>query len=84
MSSVDTRMLLAGAIDRELRRNTLTVAEVARRAAVDPATVRRLLAGDGVRFSSVRLVVAALGLDWDAFLAQLADVPAEQPAPLAA
>lgn len=80
MTSTDTRMFLAGAVDRELQRRALTAAEVARRAQIDPQTVRRLLAGDSVRFSSVRLIVTALGLDWNGFLAQLAAVPADEAA----
>lgn len=73
MSSHDTRRLLADAVDRERRRHTLTAAEVARRAGVDPETVRRLLAGGQVRFSSVRLIVTALGVEWHEFLMGLAD-----------
>lgn len=80
MSSADTRRLLAAVIDHELRRRNLTVAEVARQAEIDPETVRRLRSGGTVRFSSVRLVVAALGLDWNAFLLRLADVPVGEPA----
>ena len=63
---------LADAVDRERRRRGMTAADLARQAGLDPDTVRRLLAGKGVRLSTVRLVVLALGSEWDAFLKHLA------------
>lgn len=78
MSSHDTRRLLADAVDRERRRHALTAAEVARRAGVDPETVRRLLAGGPVRFSSVRVIVTALGVEWGEFLLGLAGASASE------
>lgn len=78
MSSTETRQLLANAVDRERRRCALTAAEVARQAGVDPETVRRLLAGGGARFSTVRLVVTALGVEWDTFLQGLAEASPEE------
>ena len=63
---------LADAVGRERHQRGMTAADLARLAGVDPDTVRRLLAGRAVRLSTLRLVVLALGIEWDEFLGRLA------------
>jgi hypothetical protein len=55
----------------------ITNQELAERACVDVATVRRLLAGRPVRLSSARLLVEAVGLDWRECLLAAADAEAD-------
>lgn len=55
---------LAGVLDEQRRRQRLTAKDVADLARVDPATVRRVLAGRGARITTLRLMVQALELDW--------------------
>lgn len=51
--------------------------DLAERAHVDVATVRRLLAGRPVRMSSARLLVEAVGLDWHECLHAAADAASD-------
>ena len=73
MSGTQICEVLAEAVDRERRQRGMTTTDLARQAGLDPDTVGRLLAGKGVRLSTVRLVVRALGIEWEGFLGQLAD-----------
>ena len=77
MSSTNTRTILAMVLQQAQHEGAMSTADIARRAGVDPATVRRVMAGDSARFSTVRLVVQALGLDWPQFLARLATAPVD-------
>lgn len=55
----------------------ITNQELAERASVDVATVRRLLKGRPVRLSSARLLVEAVGLDWHECLLAAADAQSD-------
>lgn len=72
MSGMHALEVVADVVDRERRQRGMSVAGLAQQARVDPATVRHLLAGRAVRVSTVRLVVLALGLEWEEFIGRLA------------
>lgn len=64
---------LANVVDRARRHQGMTVRDVAHTAQVDDGTVRRLLAGDTVRISTIRLVLDAVELRWEDVVRTLAD-----------
>lgn len=63
---------VAEAVDGARRDRALEVTEIATEAGLDDSTVRRVLAAEPVRLSSLRLVLGVVGLDWDDFLLSLA------------
>ena len=63
---------VAATVDDARRDRDLEVVQVARHAGVDDSTVRRVLAAEPVRLSSLRLVLGAVGVEWDEFLLTLA------------
>lgn len=63
---------VAVAVDGARADRHLQVCQIAREAGLDDSTVRRVLAAEPVRLSSLRLVLGVVGLDWDEFLLSLA------------
>jgi len=72
VSTAEPWRALAGLLADAAERAHLTNRELAERAQVDVATVRRLLAGRPVRLSSARLLVESVGLDWHGCLHEAA------------
>ena len=63
---------VADMVDRARSDRQLEVPEIARAAGLDDSTVRRVLAAEPVRLSSLRLVLGVVGLEWDELLVSLA------------
>lgn len=63
---------VAATVDGARRDRDLEVCQIARTAGLDDSTVRRVLAAEPVRLSSLRLVLRAVGLEWDELLLTLA------------
>ena len=63
---------VAVTVDGARRDRDLEVCQIARQAGLDDSTVRRVLAAEPVRLSSLRLVLGVVGLEWDDFLLSLA------------
>lgn len=63
---------VADMVDRARSDRHLAVPDIAREAGLDDSTVRRVLAAEPVRLSSLRLVLGVVGLEWDELLVTLA------------
>ena len=72
MSSTEVWGNVAEAVERARTMRRLAVIDIARAAGLDDSTVRRVLAAEPVRMSSLRLVLGAVGLEWRDVLTTLA------------
>lgn len=72
MSSTEVWGTVADAVEQARTMRRLAVIDIARAAGLDDSTVRRVLAAEPVRMSSLRLVLGAVGLEWRDVLATLA------------
>lgn len=73
MRSEDVWGTVAARVDRERRGRGLPVIAIAREAGLDEGTVRRVLAAEPVRLSSLLLVLEVLEIDWAVLLSELAE-----------
>lgn len=60
-------------LDQERQRHGLTLDELASRAHVDGATIRRLVSGHPVRIATVQVVCDALGVAWEQVVRAVAE-----------
>ena len=72
MSSTEVWGTVAATVEQARVSRRLAVIDIARAAGLDDSTVRRVLAAEPVRISSLRLVLGAVGLEWRDVLATLA------------
>lgn len=73
MRSEDVWGTVAARVDRARRGRGLPVIGIARQAGLDEGTVRRLLAAEPVRLSSLLLILEVLEIDWAVLLHELAE-----------